>query len=133
MDIKGNEIDRPKHLPDVFKITEKRVGDPPLQRQELSRTKRKVLGPQSRKTRTNRWGKEGNLSKTQPAPRQRVLTAALWPLPARRSLGEGGTSVERPIIEQEQDDWHRNQHRFRHQTAREQDRRHQVAANRLFS
>src|SRR6266446_8846440 len=54
MDIKGNEIDRPKHLPDIFKITEERVGHPPLQRQELSRTERKVLGPQSCETRTNR-------------------------------------------------------------------------------
>ena len=54
MDIKWNEIDRPKHLPDIFKITEERVGDPPLQRQELSRTERKVLGPQSGETRTDR-------------------------------------------------------------------------------
>src|SRR6266478_2390415 len=45
MDIKWNEIDRPKHLPDIFKITEERVGDPPLQRQKLSRTERKVLRP----------------------------------------------------------------------------------------
>src|SRR6202040_3034551 len=54
MDIKWNEIDRPKHLPDIFKITEDGVGDPPFERQELSRTERKVLGPQSGDARTDR-------------------------------------------------------------------------------
>ena len=36
-----------EHLPDIFKVAEERVSDPPLQRQELSRTERKVLCPQS--------------------------------------------------------------------------------------
>src|SRR5690242_10977428 len=45
MDIKWNQIGRPKHLADVLEITEQRVSDSPLQRQKFARAERKILRP----------------------------------------------------------------------------------------
>src|ERR1043166_2786122 len=110
MNIKRNQIDRPKHLADVIDITDDGVGDAPLKWQMPSGTKGKVLRPECRKAGQSRQDEERDLFYDKfPGPR---------------------CSCQWPVIEQQKNSWCCDQHRFRHQTAGQRDRQGNVATDR---
>src|SRR5712664_4535677 len=96
MRIKNREVHRPEHLPDVEDIADYRVVESFQYRQLLGVTDRAFLRKKGGDTRNSRKGDQGNF-----------FQHAFPYLPF--------DSIERPVVEKQEDKWQCYQHRLRHE------------------